>query len=144
MVSCDTGEPVASQYKAERARIQNAEQLSEQNVNPNDELIDQNDEDEDPEVLSSEDEPEVVGDEEEGVEEASPEEIALMLRQEGKKLYEGQCMGCHLDVANSTLNSRDPLGIANQATAEYHVNIQANFPNEDMAKSIVAFLNDPL
>ena len=95
----------------------------------------------------SEDEESSEEEEEEEEEGPTPEEQAaaqaLALKTMGKQIYEGQCMGCHMAPAVTTLNARDPAMLAAASALVPHMAIAANFPNADMGEAIIAFLVDP-
>ena len=84
---------------------------------------------------------------EEGEEGLSPEEIAemeaLALREQGKEVYDGMCMGCHTAPATTTLDARDAATLVGAAGIVPHQGLAA-FPDADVAEAIIAYLVEPI
>ncbi|SMF27466.1 hypothetical protein [Pseudobacteriovorax antillogorgiicola] len=140
--ACGTAAPQRPLYKSETstARSSGTELDSDAsgsddatlNDSSNDTPVDENLDADQGEVVEEPEEPAVD----------PAEEAAAQLRATGKQAYETECMSCHGEPAATTLNSRDAMEIAGQSGLIFHGGV-ANYPNQQIAEGIVAFLTDP-
>lgn len=73
------------------------------------------------------------------------DQAAAQLKAQGMQIYDTSCQGCHMPVAQTTIIARAAANIAGAAQSPTHVmaGINNNFPNQQQAEAVLAYILDP-